>query len=276
MDLNTDEQQNAEVKEGYIDVDGGKLYYEEAGSGETIVMIHDGLVHHEIYDGQFLTFAEDYRVIRYDRRGYGKSPKPEQEYSIIEDLNSIFVELKVEKAAVIGMSMGGGLAIDFTLEYPEKVNSLVLVGAVVSGYGYTEHFRTRGGHMPLEYYQNPEALRKYLIYDDPYEVSPKNKEARNRLIQLINANPHNMDFEKYQFNRPPRRAALGNLNEIKVPTLIIVGEDDIPDVHAHAGAIEAGIPNAIRKVIKNAGHLVPMGQPEEFNNKVLEFLKDKK
>ncbi|MFC1564797.1 alpha/beta fold hydrolase [candidate division KSB1 bacterium] len=268
-------QEKPNVKSGFIEVDGGKLFYEEAGSGETVVMIHDGLVHHEIYDGQFLAFAENYRVIRYDRRGYGKSPKPKKEYSIVEDLNSLFEELNIDNAAVIGMSMGGGLAIDFTLEYPEKVTSLVLVGAVVSGYGYTEHFTTRGGNMPLEYYQDPESLRKYLIEDDPYEISPKNKDARRRLIELINANPHNMEFEKYQLNKPPRRGALGVLNEIEVPALIVVGEDDIPDVHSHAGAIEAGIPNARRIVVKNAGHLVPMEQPEEFNKKVLEFLKNR-
>ncbi|MCP4723939.1 MAG: alpha/beta hydrolase [bacterium] len=275
-DTKSGERQSPTVKEGYIEVEGGRIFYEEAGSGEAIVMIHDGLVHREIYDGQFLTFAENYRVVRFDRRGYGKSPAPEKEYSIIEDLNSLFVELNIEKAAVVGMSMGGGLAIDFALEYPKKVTSLVLAGAVVSGYGYSEHMMNRGGHWTSEYRQSIDAMRQYFVDLDPYQVYPENTEVKKKVKQLIDSNTHNVNNEKHRLNKGPKRPALGVLSEIKVPALILVGEFDIPDVHAHSGAIEAGIPNATRIIIRNAGHLVPMEQPEDFNKKVMEFLKSNK
>ncbi len=267
-------QRTPEVIKGFIDVDNGKLYYEEAGSGDIIFLIHDGAIHCEIYNHQFLEFAKNYRVIRYDRRGYGKSPEPEKEHSIIEDVNSLFKTLNIEKAAVIGMSMGGGLAIDFALEYPDKVTSLILVGAVVSGFSYSNHMYTRGGHMDPELYQHPDRLREYLFEKDPYEIYPENREAKQYVKKLIDENPHNINFDKHALNKGPWRAALGFLNEIKASTLIIAGEYDIPDVHAHAGAIEAGIPNAKRIIIKNSGHLVPVEQPEEFNKRVLEFLKD--
>jgi len=119
-------------------------------------------------------------------------------------------------------------------------------------------------------------MKKYFVELDPYQVYPKNIEAKKKVKQLIDANPHNMNNEKSALNKEPRRPALGVLSEIKVPALVVVGEFDIPDVHAHSGAIEAGIPNATRIIIRNAGHLVPMEQPEEFNKKVLEFLKNKK
>jgi len=181
------------VQSGYIEVEGGKLYYETAGAGDAIVLIHDGLVHREIWDAQFSEFARKYRVIRYDRRGYGLSPKPEKPYSIIEDLHCLFEGLKIDRAAVMGMSMGGGLAIDFALAYPEKARMLVLVGAVVSGLGYTEHMASRGGHLTKEIRADPEAYRKYWIEQDPYEIAPSNTKAKIKVKRLVEANLHNYD-----------------------------------------------------------------------------------
>ena len=125
---------------GYIQTGNGKIFYECSGSGEVIILIHDGLLPSAVWDEQFAFFSEDYRVIRYDRRGYGRSSPAEGTYSHLEDLSTLFRELKLESANLIACSSGGALAIDFTLKYPNKVRSLVLVGAVVGGFSYTHHF----------------------------------------------------------------------------------------------------------------------------------------
>ena len=260
---------------GYIDVEGGRIYYESAGKGKHIVLIHDGLIHHEIWDEQFPIFAEFSHVVRYDRRGYGRSPDPDAPFSNIADLNQLFLQLKMDKAVVFGMSAGGGLAIDFTLKYPEKVTGLVLVGAVVSGYGYSSHMFSRGGRVESlqELLADPQKIIEYFGREDPYQMYTKNEKAKERCHQLLKANPQNADFRKSTFVQPAERPAVKHLSEIKVPALILVGEYDIPDVHAHAGVIETGIPDANREVILKAGHLIPMEQPEAFNKVVLEFLK---
>ena len=88
--------QNRSLEEGYIEVDHGKLYCQLKGNGQqTIVFIHDGMVHHVVWDGQFDFFAEDYTVVRYDRRGYGRSPQPDTLYSNVEDLNRVFEQLDI-------------------------------------------------------------------------------------------------------------------------------------------------------------------------------------
>ncbi len=268
-------KQDDNYREGFIEVDNGILYYEMRGSGKTIVLIHDGMIHSSTYDGQFDMLAKEYRVVRYDRRGYGKSPKPTKEYSNIGDLKKLFDGLAIENASFVGMSAGGGLAIDFTLEYPENVTSLVLIGAVVSGMEYTSHFMNRGGHMKPEDFQSGDPLRKYMTEVDPYTIYHENIAAKAKLKQYLDTNPHNAEFDKYTFNTGPRRTALGVLDEIKVPALILVGEYDIPDVHAHAGAIEAGIPNAKRIIINNSAHLIPIEKPVLITEKILEFLNDK-
>jgi pimeloyl-ACP methyl ester carboxylesterase len=261
------------IVSGYLDVADGELFYETCGNGdETIVLIHDGLVHGEVWDGQFSIFAEKYRVIRYDRRGYGRSPMPQKKYSNIEDLYQVFTFLKIDKAILIGMSSGGGLAIDFTLEHPDKVKSLIVVGAVVGGFSYSDHFQTRGGRLTAADYANPEKLLKYFVKEDPYEIAPQNKEVKEKLWKLMQSYPQNIDFAKGRLAEIPERKAIDILNEIRVPTLIIVGEFDIPDVFVHAGAIESGIAFAQKEIIQNAGHLVPLEQPKLFNSRVLNFL----
>jgi 3-oxoadipate enol-lactonase len=258
--------------EGFIEVDGGQLYYEVAGEGETIILVHDGLLHRETWNLQFEDLAQDHRVIRYDRRGYGRSPAPEAPFSPVEDLDAVFRQLGVKKAMLIGMSAGGRLSIDYTLAWPAKVTALVLVGPVVSGMNFTNHFIDRGGRLTGEITADRATWRNYYVHDDPYTITLDNDAARALAVAMLDANPHNFNTENYQFAQLPERPALRRLSEIAVPTLIVVGEHDIADVHAHCGALEGGILGARRVVIRNAAHLVPLDQPEAFLAAVRDFM----
>jgi 3-oxoadipate enol-lactonase len=260
---------------GYVSVEGDRLYYEIAGKGNNVVLLHDGLIHREIWDGQFRELAKTFRVMRYDRRGYGKSSNPRVPFSNIDDLNQLFIQLKIDSAVVFGMSAGGGIAVDFTLEHPGKVTALVLVGAVVSGYGYSSHMVTRGGRISLEeLIADPQKFIQYFGWEDPYTLFSENIKARERFVGLLEAHPMNLNLDKFKLQKPRDRPAVKFLSEIKVPTLVLVGEHDIPDVHAHSGVIEVGIPNAKREVVLKAGHLIPLEQPEVFNAAVLAFFKE--
>jgi 3-oxoadipate enol-lactonase len=259
------------VRSGFVATETGRLFYEEAGEGPAVVLIHDGLVHRETWDAQFAAFARQFRVVRYDRRGYGRSDVPSAPFSNVEDLAALFAARGIARAALVGCSSGGGLAIDFTLDHPEAVQKLVLVGAVVRGLAASAHFNDRGGHFSPEIGQDPTRAIAYWSTDDPYLLSPRSLAARQRVKDLLTANPQNLRVP-FQFLRGSRTPALGRLGEIKVPTLVVAGADDIPDVHAHAGAIQAGIAGSKRVVVRDAGHLVHMEQPDEFNRLVLEFL----
>lgn len=266
------ENQGLSKISGFISVPNGKLYYEEAGQETCIVFIHDGMLHSEVYDSQFVTFAKHYRVIRYDRRGYGRSDNARQPYSNIDDLRAVFDTLEIDSALLVGCSAGGRLAIDFALKHPNLVTGLVLIGPVVSGMGYSNHMVTRGGRLTNEIQTNPERYRSYWIETDPYEFHPTSKEAKAKAESLLTAFPQNLDFQDAYLDQGPERPAVRFLNEIKVPTLIIVGEGDIPDVHAQAGAIEAGISNAHREIIANAGHLAALEKPQDVIDLIRSFL----
>ena len=253
---------------GYVRVGADSLFYEIVGAGPTLVLIHDGMVHREIWDYQLGPFSQQFKVVRYDRRGYGRSSPPTEPFSNAEDLALLFEALGIEQAGLMAMSSGGRLAIDFTLQHPEAVSSLVLVGAVVDGLPYTQHFFSRGGHLPPNL-PTPQR-RAYYATDDPYEIYSENVAARERVLDLLS---HSSTQDHHSFSSPrPDPPAAARLQEIQVPTLILVGEFDIPDVHAHSGAINLGIRQSTRDIIPRAGHLIPIEQPDLFNERVRAFL----
>jgi len=262
------------IESGFIQVNNGRLFYERTGAGEPIVFIHDGLVHRETWNHQFPAWADRFSLIRYDRRGFGKSSAPTTEFSNTDDLLAVMDSLGIEKAALVGLSAGSRLAIDFTLEHQERVNLLILCGAVVSGLPFTNHMIMRGGRLNSDIWADTTVLYKYWMEEDPYEVYPPNTEARAEMVALLKANPINFGQLRALLVMQPRRPAINFLSEIKVPTLIVTGEFDIADVHAHSGAIAAGIQGAERIIVNNAGHRVQMEQPEIFNEIVMNFLSE--
>src|SRR5437016_2801424 len=121
---------------GTMEAQGGPLYYEVAGEGHPLVLIHAGVADHTMWDDQFSVFAQHYKVIRYDTRGFGKSPGGDKDYSNRQELYQLLKHLGVEKAYVMGVSRGGQIAIDFTLEHPEMVDALIPVAAGLGGLDY--------------------------------------------------------------------------------------------------------------------------------------------
>lgn len=256
-----------------VEVEGGRLWVERTGDGDPVVLIHDGLVHSVGWDDVLPALASQYEVIRYDRRGYGRSTPPQAPFSDLADLETVLRHCAAGRVHLIASSAGGGLAIDFALDHPEEVASLTLVGAVVGGFPFTGHFIGRGGRLTQAIIDDPLQFRRFWSSTDPYFIAPGSKEARERVAAVLEANPQNTDLSKSRFERPPA-PALPRLGSIKVPTLVLVGEHDIPDVHAHAGAIAAGIPRAQRVVMAGCGHAAYLEQPGAFVGQVLPFLQN--
>ena len=254
----------------FVEVEGSTLYYEECGTGpEAVVLIHDGIAHSAVWDDVWPDFCKHFHSIRYDRRGYGRTPVATAPYTEIEDLAALLRQRKVSHAVLVGSSHGGALSIDFTLRYPGVVQQLVLVGAVVSGFPYSDHFLNRGmiNSQPFEKNDVPTGLANWA--KDKYLLAPGHDAAQKRLLAVLTANPQDMTHSDFA---RPTLPAIGRLHEIRVPTLILVGDADIPDVHAHAGAIEAGISESKRVVVPDAGHLMYMEHPVEFSHRVISFI----
>ncbi|MDH5507887.1 MAG: alpha/beta hydrolase [Anaerolineae bacterium] len=265
---------------GMLEIQGNQIYYQVAGQGPPIVFLHDGLVHSAGWKPSFEHFAKDYTVISYDRPGYGQSKPPAKEYSNVETLQALLQTMGVSQALFFAGSAGGMLALDFTLHDPQMVSGLLLCGPYVSGFAGTDHGFYRAWVNPFpKYYadtanNSPQDRQEVAQFwgTDPYLVAVENKGARSWMQAVFRQYPHNLEFN--QVAALPDGEALGRLAQINVPVAIVIGEQDIADNHAISGAIQAGIPNATRIVVRRAAHLVYMELPEEFNQIAFQFISD--
>jgi 3-oxoadipate enol-lactonase len=254
----------------FLEVNGSKIYYEECGAGsDAVVLIHDGIAHSVVWDAVWPAFCKQFHTIRYDRRGYGRSPATTQWYCETDDLQALLRHLRVKRAILVGSSHGGEISINFTLEHPELVEQLVLVGAVVGGYGFSDQFFDRGIKNSAPYEKKDVAGLVANWANDKYLLAADHPEAKKKLLEILTASPQDLTHDDMARSVRPAVARLG---EIRVPTLILVGDQDIPDVHAHAGVIENGIPNSRRIVVEDTGHLMYLEKPDEFSRLVITFL----
>ena len=258
---------------GYFNAGKSKLYYEAIGTGYPLVLIHDGLADSRVWNEQVSFFADQFQVICYDRRGYGRSERPWEDYSNVQDLYSLLNILKLEKTSLIGVSAGGMVAIDFALEHPGMVDALILVGTAVNGFEVSEHMKQRGqaASRPLmEDDDVDQTIENWM--NDPYFVSKSNTIACQQFREFLSTSPHNLYDPHWHSFEESGEPAINRIPEIDVPTLLVIGEADIPDNHAMSGALQVGIKNSKRIVLPNAGHLANLEQPQVFNQLVSDFL----
>lgn len=266
--------------ERYVEVNGGKLYYEAAGQGETLVLAHAGFVDSGMWEPQWQAFAEHYRVIRFDMRGFGKSDTATGPISRRDELHQFLNALEVERAFVVGCSQSGEAALDLALEHPQRVAGLVIVSAVPGGFElqgepprYLMEMMAAMQQGDLERASELQ-IRIWVdgMYREPHEVDVHVRQqaaAMNR-IAVNNGTWAIADLQPLNPLDPP---AVQRLSEIDVPALIVTGALDHPEIQRAAEMMAATLPNAQKLTIPNSAHLPNLEQPEIFNRAVLDFLR---
>jgi 3-oxoadipate enol-lactonase len=263
-----------DIQTGFAELNGTTLYYEVAGFGHPFVLIHGHLLDRRSWDDQFAVFAEQYRVVRYDQRGFGDSGLISRgaPYSDRQDLHALLQFLGIESAYLMGVSGGGALAIDFTLAHPEMVDALIPVTAGISGFRPSEEMMKKYPDVARMYGSLSEAFEQHdtaraveislELWTDgpgrlPGQAAPL---VRERVREMTTRN----------WERPDDEAqAIGRLSEIRVPTLVILGEWDGPNP---LDELAAEIPGAKKVVMAETAHHPFMEKPAEFNQIVLDFL----
>lgn len=257
---------------GFVDVPQGRLWYDAQGQGPPLVLLHDGLLPSETWGLVVPALARHYRVVRYDRRFYGRSRSDTRDYSNVDDLRRLLEQLDLAPAVLMGCSAGGGLALDLALDEPQRVAALVLVGPVVSGLGVSEHFRERSlRNLAPTYFgrSQDEAVERWVA--DRFLTDGRNVAARARLAELLARYPFAAGGGDVG-GRPASPPAAGRLDQARVPVLLVTGESDVPEVQAQVGVLAATLPRAERQVIAVAGHLPQLERPDELAARVLDFL----
>lgn len=259
---------------GFANLNGGRLYYEVAGAGTPLVLIHGFTLDSRMWDDQFGVFAATHRTIRYDARGSGRSDPPGgAPYSNYDDLRLLLDELGIEKAHLCGLSFGGGVAFDFALEFPDRVLSVIAIGSALGGatndMGSMNETMTTIASVAQD--GDLERVRRIWI-DSPIFVSAnRDPLVARRLHDMVE------DWSVWQLTSganhiDPDPPPADRLDQLLVPTLVINGELDNEVMLAAAAKIEAEAQNARRVVLPSVGHMANMEAPEEINRLVAAFL----
>lgn len=258
--------------ETFADVNGTRLYYEIRGDGPTLVLISGANLDSRLWDEQFEDFAERFRTLRYDPRGIGRSDQPEEPFSHYEDLRALLEYLGIESAHLLGFSFGAGVALDLAVAYPDRVESLILVAPGLSS--WKDELAPVLAELSVQATDEGRAKAIDVLLSDPNMPGDDNPEARQRMRVILEDSPRLFDsgFAYLQMMEPLDPPAEERLEEIVVPTLLVVGERDHPGIHENVDMLQQGIEGARKVLIMGVGHVVNLEHPEELRRVVFDFL----
>lgn len=249
-----------------------RLRYRDEGCGPALVLIHGWALDLEVWEPQVTALAGCFRILRWDRRGFGHSTGRPSLEADVRDLHALLDRAGIERAAILGMSQGARVALRFATTAPDRTRCLVLDGAPADARlaegEWTEE-------IPFEHYRDLlrsggiEALRGAL--------------ARHPLMRLRTRDPHMRRLLGAVLRRygaadlgtsGSRSARLGpqQLRSLPMPTLIVNGEHDTPQRLRFGAALHAMLPAAEREIIAHAGHLAGLDNPEQYNTTLVRFL----
>lgn len=261
---------------GLAEVNGTRLYYEIAGQGHPLVLIHAGICDRRMWDDQWDAFARRYEVIRFDLRGMGKSDVAPGAFAYWEDLDGLLHYLGIERTYLAGVSVGGATALDFTLAHATMVDALILVAAGISGQErpsdeLIQRWAKVQAALEAGDLSDANELMLRMWVDGPNRTSDQVDPDVRARVSTMNAQNLTMGSAQLQPRQldPP---AIDRLEEIQIPTLIVVGDQDQPDVVTTADVLATRIPRAIKVVMPGTAHVPSMERPEDFNRLVLNFL----
>ena len=249
------------------------LFYEVSGAGEPVVLIHAFSVDRRMWAPQIAVLEKRFQVVRYDLRGHGNSQGPVGPYAPHEDLRSVLDALGIGKATLIGLSAGSTLAIDFAIAYPSRVARLILSSPGLNGHVPSQ---------PLTWTQpvfkaagSGDAVGAARLWADTPIMALRNDLSAAPVVRELVMS--NVGLWKFRTNpaQPLSPPAIGRLAEVKAPTLVILGEQDLPHIKDIAGLLVKGIAGARLATIAGAGHITNIDARDAFNQAVELFLAGK-
>jgi len=261
------------AREGFANVNGTRLHYEISGSGAPVVLIHGLCLDLRMWDEQVPALTERCRVIRYDVRGFGKSDQPgHAAFRHADDLRALLDELGIGAVHVVGLSMGGRIALHHALLYPQQTLSLTMVDSALDGYEWSDEWTASLDAIEERARAEGTAAGNAMWLEHELFTPARSKaQCSAKLAEIVTecSGQNWVDESPAQGIDPPGGRRLA---EVSVPTLVVVGEHDLPDFKRIADKLAAEISQAKRVAIADCGDMSNMEQPRAFNALLLEFL----
>lgn len=259
--------------EQMIGITDGELFVACRGSGPPLVLIHGMATDTRLWTPQVAELANHFKVISYDMRGFGRSSRPGPAFRAEDDLAELLEQLRIPSAHILGLSLGSSVATRFALAYPQQTQSLIAAGPVLQGFADAGDFIAALKQVwAIAREHGVDQARTAWLALPLFSNLLTNSEWAQLGRQMID------DYDGWHWqNRDPERwpevMPADRLSEINLPTLIIVGEQEIAGLQRTATFMSEQIPAATLATLSGAGHVVNLEQPELFNRRVIEFLR---
>ncbi|HMA15147.1 MAG TPA: alpha/beta hydrolase [Kiloniellaceae bacterium] len=252
----------------------------EDASRAPVVFLHAGVADSRMWHAQLEAFAPRHCVVAYDRRGFGRSRGQPETFSHIDDLLALLDQLDIDRAALVGCSQGGRIAIDFALTHPARAAGLFLVAPAVTGAPSPEAFPPAVEAL-LEMLEEAEeeedldrinALEAWMWLDGPDSEEGRVGGAVRDLFLTMNATALNAPDPGAETNPAAFPAAYARLADLKLPAQVLWGDADFPHIQQRCVHLVQAIPRALGTVVPGTAHLPNLEQPEAFNRHLRAFL----
>lgn len=256
----------------YANLASSRIHYDEAGEGDAVLLVHGLGLDLRMWDDQVPALAKRYRVVRMDLHGFGRSSAVTGPFSHSDIMAELLECLGIERAHIVGLSLGGLISAQFVQEHPELSRSLTLVDSDMSGLAW----KSLGPSIAKVFAAGKtdvEAAKKLWIEHEFFDPARKKPAVIARIEQMVN------DYSGWLFanagsgiERKPQTRTAEVLGHFDLPTLVVIGEHDLPDFRDIADEVAKRVPGARKVVLAGVGHMSNMEDPESFNRVLLEFL----
>jgi 3-oxoadipate enol-lactonase len=260
--------------EGRVDIDGGHLHYRRQGQGQALVLVHGFGLDHRVWAPQWPARVDSFDVISYDLRGFGRSGLPgEAPYSHHEDLRALLDALTIDRAHLIGHSLGGGIAASFAVAYPQRTGRVVLSAPLLRGYTQLgELLALLKSVWQIAARDGLDAARSAWLNAALFAPTLQTPAGRALLTQIM------ADYSGWHWQHRDPETGLEpplaqRLHELLAPTLVLVGTRDLPDFVHMGEALAAQAPNAHLELLPDLGHGPSVEDAALFNARVQAFLR---
>ncbi len=263
------------------EINGAELNYELTGEGPAVALVHEGVCDMRMWDELVALLAPEFTVLRYDLRGYGDSTLPPGPYSNSRDLLALLDHVEIERASLAGISYGGRVALDTAWVAPERITSLVLAAPGLRDHEWSRGVREFGDEeerlLDAGDVDAATELNVRLWVDGPNRGPDAVAEDVRERVRLMQRRAFDVQIAAYESTPPPgpEDPLDVRLGEIAAPTLVIVGDQDVPDFREIADRLESELPEVRKVVLEDTAHTIPLERPEAFGDLTLSFLRER-
>jgi 3-oxoadipate enol-lactonase len=262
------------------EINGAQLNYALAGDGPAVALLHEGVCDLRMWDELVEALAPEFTVLRYDMRGYGGSTIPPGPFSQTRDLLALLDHVGIERATLVGVSYGGRVALDTAFEAPERVIGLVLAAPGLRDHEWSQTVRRFGDEEERLLDAGDLAaatdLNVRLWVDGPNRGPDPERESVRERVREMQQRAFELQVPAYKSDPVPGPEDPVNvrLGEIQAPTVVVVGDADVPDFAEIADQLASELPNARKVVLPDTAHTIPLERPDEFRELTFEFLRE--